>query len=536
MPLSKPVRGFAVPAAAALLALSCSSGPSGPSVRNGGTLHVALDAEPASLDPLLANDTVSRRAYAPLFPLLYAANTDLSIGPDLAAALPSVGDGGKTLTVSLRSDAKWSDGMPITADDVVFTVDSERDPALRAHAPSAWAGLQKVEKVDKSTVKFTLAADDATFLASSLVTPIVPQHAYGKQTPAQIAAAAAAPSVTGGPFLLNHRDPGSIFLDANPGYFLGRPHMDHVVETVTKDPAKVLDQLESGTLSWVPVLDPASAAAGASSPGVTVAAYPALALDGVMFNVRAGHMFADQLVRQALAYSTAHDSLVAQATSAAQGYAVWGDVNPGSWAFTPSAATRYALDAGHARDLLGRAGWMQQGGVATKGGQALAADIIFPSSDASRSTAASLIATQAKASGFNLTPHGMDDGSFSSALTSGHFEAAVVALPTGVDPDDSAFLATGAPENYGGYSNAALDALIAGERGAVPNGNQSQQQVREPIFDHIEQMVSSDLPLYFLWVPRQFTGFSATVNGVAGTGAQLDADRADTFYRDWFLL
>jgi len=37
-------------------------------------------------------------------------------------------------------------------------------------------------------------------------------------------------------------------------------------------------------------------------------------------------------------------------------------------------------------------------------------------------------------------------------------------------------------------------------------------------------------------VPRQFTGFNATVNGVAGAGAQLDFDRADSFYRDWFLL
>ena len=47
----------------ALLAASCTSSPSGPTVRQGGTLYVALDAEPQSLDPLIANDATSRRAY-----------------------------------------------------------------------------------------------------------------------------------------------------------------------------------------------------------------------------------------------------------------------------------------------------------------------------------------------------------------------------------------------------------------------------------------------------------------------------------------
>ena len=531
------VRRLVIPATALLL-LSCSTGPSGPSVRNGGTLYVALDANPASLIPLLANDIVSRRAYTPLYPLLYTANTDLSIGPDLAAALPAVSDGGKTWKVTLRSDAKWSDGMPVSADDVVFTVSSERDPALRVHAASPWSGVQKVEKVDKSTVKFTLAAPDATFLAGSLVTPIVPQHAFADQKPAQIAAHPdAKPAITGGPYLFNHRDDNAIFLDANPQYFLGRPHMDHVVETIVKEPGKVLDQLESGKLSWVPVLDAVSAAAGASSPGVTVDAYPSLALDAMVFNVRGGHVFADSLLRQALASSIGHDDLVTQATSEAQGYPVWGDVNPGSWAYTQSAATHYSLDVNHAKDLLGRAGWQAQGtGTSwTKGGQPLAADVIYPKSDATLSAAVTLITTQAKSSGIELRPRELDDAAFSSALTHGSFDAAMVSLPTGLDPDDGAFLATGGPENYGGYSNPALDALIAGERNAVPAGNQTVQQVRKPIFQHIEQTVSSELPLLFLWVPRAFTGFNATVNGVAGAGAQLDADRADTFYRDWFL-
>ncbi len=523
----------------ALFVAGCSAGPGGPSVHQGGTLYMSLDSDPTSLNPLVANDPVSARAYAPLFPLLYAANRDLSVGPDLAAGLPALSDSGKTLTVSLRTDAKWSDGMPITADDVVFTVGTETDPMLPSHASFHWAPLKSVSKVDQFTVKFTLTAPDAAFVANSLVTPIVPQHALQGVASGQMAKASftAAPTVTGGPFKFDHRAPGqAIYLNSNPNYFLGNPHIDHIVEMVTQDPSKVLDQLENGKLSWVPMLAADSAGSGASAPGVMVAAYPALSLDAVMFNVRAGRLFAEPALRQAFASSIGHDSLVSHATGNAQGYAVSGDINPYSWAYSQSAVRQYAADSGRAHDLLSHDGWTVPGsGVATRAGRRLAADIIFPASDASRASAATDIAAQTKSNGFNLTPKPLDDASFERALTSGGFDAALVALPMQLDPDESTFLASSGPRNYGGYSNPSLDALLNTELGAIPAANENVQQARKDTFEQIEQVVFADVPLYCLWVPRVFTGFNAAVGGVAGAGVQLEGGRADTFYRDWYL-
>jgi peptide/nickel transport system substrate-binding protein len=523
---------------AALLA-ACSSGQSGPQARQGGTLFVALDADPVSLNPLVANDTVSAQAYAPLFPLLYSANADLSVGPDLAAGLPVVSSSGSVLTVSLRAGAKWSDGTPITADDVVYTINTERDRSLATHAVFDWSRLKSVAKVDALTVKFTLSSADATFIADSLVTPIVPQHAFAHLTPAQIAAApfSSGPTVTGGPFKFDHRIAGqAIYLNANPGYFLGNPHLDHVVETIGHNSKQIVDQLQNGKLSWVPLLPADAAASAASAPGLTVSAYPDTAVKAVMFNVRAGHVFADRAVRQAFAYSVAHDSLVAQATGNAQGYPVWGDTNPNSWAFDQGASVQYVPDSAHAHQLLGQDGWKVAGsGAATRNGQSLTAQLIYPSSDASRGSAASMLSQQASVNGFKLTPKGLDDAAFTSAVASGNFEAAVVSVPTGLDPDDSATLASGGRGNYGGYTNTTLDTLLMSEIGAAPAAGQNIQQARKPLFSRIEQIVSTDLPLYFLWVPRAFTGFNATVGGVAGVGPQLVDDRADSFYRDWYL-
>ena len=80
-----------------------------------------------------------------------------------------------------------------------------------------------------------------------------------------------------------------------------------------------------------------------------------------------------------------------------------------------------------------------------------------------------------------------------------------------------------------------LDTLIDEDMQAVPTQSLTLQQVRKPILDHIEKIVTADLPLYFLWAPRVYNGFSATLGGVAAVGAELDADRANDFYVDWFL-
>ena len=523
----------------ALPLAACSTTRTGPVMRQGGTLYVAIDSDPVSLNPLVAGDPASIRAYTPLFPLLYSANTDLSPGPDLATTLPTVTASGSVLTVPLRTDAKWSDGTAITADDVVYTVTTEMSPDLDTQATFNWAPLQSVVKVDAHTVKFTLAAPDAAFVADHLVTPIVPQHALAQVNVAQMSRApfSAAPTVTGGPFRFDHHVSGQqVVLDANPAFYRGAPHFDHVVFVVSPDPSKILNQLGSGQLSWAPALAPTAAAAAASAAGVTLNAYPSTAFVAVMFNVRPGHLFADRAVRQAFAASIDHDGVVLHATGSAQGYPLWGDINPSSWAFNQAALTTVGRDTHHARQLLSGDGWsVPSSGTATRSGRALSAQLIVPSSDPTRAAAASLIAQQTRDGGFNITATGLGDQPFDSALSNGSFDAAVVPVGTTLDPDDSAVLGSGGSANYGGYTNPQLDGLFNSELIATASPTANIEQVRKPIFVHIEQMVSSDQPLYFLWAPRVFTGFNVTVGGVAGVGAQLDDDRNETFYRDWFL-
>ena len=101
----------------------------------------ALDADAQSLNPFVAGDVPSVRAWAFIFPNLYQADANLNVTPDLADGMPTISADSKTWTVKLRKNAKWSDGTPITADDVVMTVNMQNNPNLDTDAAFDWSGL-----------------------------------------------------------------------------------------------------------------------------------------------------------------------------------------------------------------------------------------------------------------------------------------------------------------------------------------------------------------------------------------------------------
>jgi peptide/nickel transport system substrate-binding protein len=162
-----------VTAMAGVLLAACGPGTTGQSStpKNGGTLVWGLDADAQSLNPFVAGDLPSARSLAFMFPNLYSADKNINIVPDLADGMPQVSSDGKVWTVKLKSGAKWTDGSPITADDVVTTVNLQNNPNLDTDAGFDWGVLEKVEKADTLTVKFTLTSPFAPFLADNLQTP-----------------------------------------------------------------------------------------------------------------------------------------------------------------------------------------------------------------------------------------------------------------------------------------------------------------------------------------------------------------------------
>jgi peptide/nickel transport system substrate-binding protein len=155
--------------------------------KRGGSYTEAVFGEPQYINPLLAyaND-VDLDLTKLLFRGLYQTNELGEVIHDLATH-EEVADDGKTYVITIRQDAVWHDGTPITAEDVAFTIGALADPENQSPRMKDFSDVG-VEIVDDHTVKFTLAKPYAPFL-STLTVGLLPLHIWGDIPPANIALA-----------------------------------------------------------------------------------------------------------------------------------------------------------------------------------------------------------------------------------------------------------------------------------------------------------------------------------------------------------
>src|SRR4051794_6983549 len=121
----------------------------------GGTMTVALAEDPDLLDPTQARTFVGRIVFANLCEKLYDVDQNLQIVPQLAASLPKITNGGKTVTIDVKKGLKFNDGTTLDAQAVKTSLDRHRNLKASARA-SELEPVKSVKVVDDDTVQLTL--------------------------------------------------------------------------------------------------------------------------------------------------------------------------------------------------------------------------------------------------------------------------------------------------------------------------------------------------------------------------------------------
>src|SRR5438128_5874931 len=121
------------------------------------TLVIALNQDPDILDPTLARTYVGRIIFAHMCEKLYEIDEKVNIYPQLGAELPRFTDGGKTVTIKLRSGVKFNDGSAMTAEAVKYSLDRHRE-MKGSNRRSELDHVDAVDVVDPSTVRLRLKA------------------------------------------------------------------------------------------------------------------------------------------------------------------------------------------------------------------------------------------------------------------------------------------------------------------------------------------------------------------------------------------
>jgi peptide/nickel transport system substrate-binding protein len=449
---------------------------------------------PVSVSPLGARSQADRDLVALVFEGLVRLDADGKPEPALARTW-TADPGGASWTFELRPDARWHDGEPVTADDVVFTVDTLRDPDYHGPGAGSWLGISATA-LDVHTVRFDLDDPFAGFLELA-TQPIAPEHLLA-DTP--VGAMATDPfgeaPIGSGPYAVVELDRDHAVLEpaatvSGPGVDAGAsggPSTDPLatsrptprpsgvqpglarIEIRYYDTAAALEAAyRGGEVDAVSGLDPADAASLAAVPGTRLVRDPSTTIAAVVLNLRPNRTeFRDPRVRLALLESMDRAAIVETAFG---GLASRADtfLPPTSWAFDATASPEVKRSTGAATKALKAAGWTRgdDGWRAPESKKATELELLVP--DRTKNpvlfAAGSKIAADWTAIGLVVKVVELDPAVMvTDHLRTGQFAAAIVDIEVGHDPDLYPLLASSQTRtggaNVSGLQDPLLDRLL----------------------------------------------------------------------------
>ncbi len=200
-----------------------------------GTVRVGNSDEPDSLNPLYGHNDASDQVDGLLYSSLLRYDDNGNYIPDLALQVPTLRNGGiskdnLTVTIHMRKDAKWADGVPLTAKDWLFTYHTVMNPLNNVKTTLGWDDIASVQTPDDYTIVVHLKKPDASFLGNlafgGAAYPPLPEHILGKLHDLNRADFNAHP-LSSGPYVLKAWTHGALLsFVPNPYYFRGKPHVN----------------------------------------------------------------------------------------------------------------------------------------------------------------------------------------------------------------------------------------------------------------------------------------------------------------------
>ncbi|MDE1967897.1 MAG: peptide ABC transporter substrate-binding protein [Alphaproteobacteria bacterium] len=389
-------------------------------------LSIGISQFPATfnplIDPMVAKSYVLGMVRRPL--TTYDANWQLVCM--LCEALPSFANGlarkialpdGKTglrLTYTLKADARWDDGTPVTTDDVIFSWQVGRNPQTGVADAELYRRMIAVKAVDART--FTVDMDRVTFDYAALndfeILPArVERAAFTNPAEYRIRSRydtdPTARGLYDGPYRITEVSPGShIVLERNPAWTGPRPYFSRIVVWAVENTASLEANLLAGGLDMAPgelglPLDEALAFARRHSDAFNIIYKPGLEYEHIDINLD-DPILADVRVRRALLYAVDRKA-ISQELFAGRDPVADSFVPALDWVYSAD-VPKYPYDQAKARALLDAAGWhATDGGVRRNAaGQPLVLTLATTAGNRSRELVEEVLQSQWRAVGIQV--------------------------------------------------------------------------------------------------------------------------------------
>jgi peptide/nickel transport system substrate-binding protein len=486
----------------ALAAAACSQ--PGPSA-NDTTLRAGFSTEPHSLNPIAqqnGQELVIDRLFSDTLTTFDA--TGNVVVPLLAARVPDRANGdvspdGKTIVYHLRHGVKWQDGAPFTSADVAFSFAQVMNPRNNVVSRFGYDDVKTLDAPDAYTVRlhlFRAFSPIVTTFFGDANTPygILPLHLLHGYASLENIPFNALPIGTGPFRVVSWRRGDRIEFDANPNYFLGKPHLAHITLLFSRNEQTLVTMAKTHEIDWAAELSPATTLEARSIAGYHVVLVPQNRWYGISFNVERA-VVRDPRIRRAVELSIDKAALARNLTYGTALPATQ-DLPSFLWASPKLPPSPY--DPARARALMAQAGWTPA--------HPLHLEIAFNTSDQTARKAIVVIQSALAASGFALEPKGYPNemltgpASTGGVMESGRFDMLLARILNGPEPDNSAEYgcAAVAPNgyNFARYCSQEMERL---QRIATTSYD---RETRRKAYAQIETLLEADLPQIPLWWPR----------------------------------
>ena len=484
---------------------SSSASPAAASPKTGGQLIVGRAVQPTvqavGLDPHnVAVSSGNVYTVDKLYETLYITDPKGQLQPWLVSSHEVSADG-MTYTLALKPEVTFSDGKPMTADDVAWSLNRARTSKTGSMSFLNFA-IKDVTAVDNSTVKILLSQPWAPLLSDLSIysDAILPKDLNGLSEKEFFTN----PVGTGAFKLKSWAQQGAeITLERNPNYWQpGKPYLDEVVFRVILDDNQRVLQAQSGGVQVIDLVPPAQVQSLKGDSKVVVGVFPAWSVDAVFFNEKVKY-YADRNVRRAINYTIDTKAIAAATTfNTAQG---GGSFFPPSLQYYDANTPLLSSNIDAAKAELAKSAYPN--GFDTK--------ILIPSGNQVWAQTAQILQDGMKKIGINATIDQKDHAAYEDDFRKFNYDQMINnAINDISDPDEMASFQCD-PENGGsdsfwtGYNNPDVVKLV---REAAAEMDSTK---RGEMYSQIQAMVAQDAPYVALTYPPSIYAWGTAVNGFA---------------------
>ncbi len=507
---------------------------------SGGELREGILGNVSYLNPILtADNSVARDITTLIYPSLMMYGTDGALHPDIVDTY-TISVDHLTYSFTLKKNLRWQDGSPITADDVVYTLQLIQNPAVHSPLASLFSGV--AAKVESPT-SFTLTLPQAyePFLGN-LTFGILPKHIWANVDPKNIALSPNNLQPIGaGPYLfdsLQKDEQGqiqAIAVKRSSDYWGRAPYINKIAFYFYPSASALKQALLSRSIDATMYLD-ANDAQGLEKAGFNEYLFKMPRYFAVFFNQKSlPGVLDDQNVRQALAESIDKQAIIDSVFSG-KGTAVYSPVPDQLLGYNPGAAS-YPFSLAHAQNILQQNGWVKgTDGILEKNTGSATVSLSFTlttSNQQQLTDTANLLAAQWKKIGADV--HVTSDTATdieNSILPNRNFQALLYGESLNIDPDPYSFWdstqASSAGLNITDYTNSTVDQALADARQSFDQQQRAQDLVT------FQSALTADIPAIFLYNPNLLYIVRQNIGGIV---AGLIPDPAGRFsgISSWYI-